>query len=250
MELLSLSEVGDLNVRALRRQVATVGCWQPRHIRLLYEGQPLGDNAAVGSLGSGTLTLIAILPESLLDRARGLLTKGGTCSAEQHHRKVAVRMMGSIGPAAAPDLADALCYPDVTASAAAQLGRMGAAAGAQAVQVAAVLREPPTTSRIDFLRGVLAKTLEEIGPPAVPSLVDLLGDAEVSVRERAARSLGKLGATAACAVPALEAIADAEGPGTRSDVDKALIKIRAAIARADAQVAADGEVAADVGALT
>ncbi|OYT68329.1 MAG: hypothetical protein CFK48_11925, partial [Armatimonadetes bacterium CP1_7O] len=74
--------------------------------------------------------------------------------------------------------------------------------------------------RGEALRCAVAEALSEVGSPAVPALVQALGDGDVNVRSAACRALGAIGDAAA--VPALIKALGDEWSSARSAACRAL----------------------------
>ncbi len=122
---------------------------------------------------------------------------------DKYVRRNAVWAIGKLGPLAKrvlPDLCAALhdSDPRTGAGAAQALGTMGA----DATEAIAALTEAMRGTNIVLCR-LAAKSLSQIGRPALPTLIAHLGHRDPFVRGEAALALGWMGLQASSAVPAL-----------------------------------------------
>lgn len=147
-------------------------------------------------------------------------------------RTAAARSLGKIGAAAVPGLVTALGdrRAAVREAAADALGEMGAAASGAVADVARATRDAEESVRYEAVQA-----LGQIGKEpavAVPALQAVLeADASMMVRCEAARVLGELGAAAAAAVPSLTRARDGTHGGLKGAAAEALRRIEAAGAR-------------------
>jgi HEAT repeat protein len=136
---------------------------------------------------------------------------------------VVLRQMGTAAKAAIPAIARGLKDEDmdVRLEAVLALGEMGSAAR----ETVPALLDALKGDELRLLEPLVAATLGNIGPAAVPALLKALPDKDAARRRTAAYALALIGPQAAEAVPALtEALHDAESE-VRALAAKALGKI-------------------------
>jgi HEAT repeat protein/beta-lactamase regulating signal transducer with metallopeptidase domain len=125
-------------------------------------------------------------------------------------------ILGSIGAAAVPPLLEMLNDPERSVRiAAAQALELAGPAAADAIPTLVKLlrsQEPTVELTRDQGVGYYAKALGKIGPPALPVLSEMLGDADPRIRGWAALGLQAMGADAKPAIPGLTNALDDEDP--------------------------------------
>jgi HEAT repeat protein len=188
--------------------------------------------AAARSLGAyGSRAAEAVVPLSLLlgDRAREV-------------KEEAARALGRIGPPSAPampELVQSLGEPEAGPAAARALGAIGSAGAVPALEAALEAGDPPLRLaaaaalwrmgvRREETRPILLdalgardrstgnaaeEELEEMGPAALPMLIEALRRPDAASRYHAARAVGWIGPGAREAVPALAEVLYSGKPG-------------------------------------
>lgn len=199
----------------------------PAVTKLLSEKDTTTRVAAVetlGKIGSGNADAVAKLGELLKDQRN---TPFAVQAAVLH----ALAGMGAAGKAAANDVKtyqEQTKDPPSKVWASATLVAMGSDADANAKTVLAALKD--TAPALKSTRVAAIEATELLGPrakPAVPDLIEALKDKSAvaradggQVREKAARTLGKLGATAKEAIkPLTDMLKDSDRTARRAAVE-------------------------------
>ena len=196
---------------------------------------------ALGQMGPKAKSTVPVLAEAVGEQqvvwALGQIGPAGAAALTKalkdkssYLRTLATAMLGDIGPEAkiaVPALTALLKDKDsyLRLAATKALGQIGPEARTAIPALVAVrgyMEVPIDAARRSETRQVGPWALGQIGPPAIPALVELLKDKDPAVRFAAAEGLGKIGPQAKIAVPALLPLLKDEDGIVRQFTEKAL----------------------------
>ena len=176
--------------------------------------------------GNDILDILSTIPEAA-DMAVPAIMKN---LHESWKSKWALESLGSIGPRAAPAVAELVELLDqqddteIRRVAAKALGKIGPAASEATGPLVGALLDPRVV-----VRASAAEAIGRIGiadATVIAGLKACLRDEYVVVRRNAVRALGQLGAAADSALPQIDALSNDPNPAVRTEAQEAIRRIR------------------------
>lgn len=188
--------------------------------RLVRGGSAQQRNMAVQVLelfGDDAIPALPVLAEAVCDKDRNVQWSAARAIANIAPRQATM---------AVPGLAKMLLSLDdnLRLQASATLEAMGAEARAALPEIIKAITSGDSETRVAAM-AILASIGAEHDRPAIPALIEALGDADPRVRRAAAETLGKLASIAAPAVPALRQALEDDDQDVRLNASEALLAI-------------------------